>query len=78
MTIAQFLNSLRENGLDENITVKTLIEIIEAQKSLCDNFWYEQTERHARTIIKEICDWEVEPASAGAQRSAGLPLLGNL
>jgi len=61
MTITQFLNELRErDGFDEDVTVKELVEIIEAQKSLCDNFWYEQTERHARTIIREICDWEVE------------------
>jgi len=61
MTITKYLNEIRErDGFDEDVTVKTLIEIIEAQKSLCDNFWYEQTESHARTIIREICDWEVE------------------
>ena len=59
MYITKYLNELRENGFDEDATVKNLVEIIEAQKTLCDNFWFEQTERHAREIINEICDWEV-------------------
>jgi hypothetical protein len=40
--------------------VLRLITIIEAQRKLCDNFWYEQTYSHAREVINEICEWEVE------------------
>lgn len=59
MHITKYINEIREKGFDNNITVKNLLGIIESQKTMCDNFWFNPTMMHARSIFSEICDWEV-------------------
>lgn len=60
MHITKYLNEIEEKGYDNNITVKQLVEIVRAQKTLCDNYYYNPTWRHAEAVINEICNLEVD------------------
>lgn len=58
--ITKYLNEIEEKGYDNNITVRQLVEIVRAQKTLCDNYYFNPTWRHAENVINEICDLEVD------------------
>ena len=60
MHITKYLNEIEEKEYDNNITVKRLVEIVRSQKTLCDNYYFNPTWRHAETIINEICNLEVD------------------
>ena len=60
MHVTKYLNEIEEKGYDNNLTVKTLVEVVRAMKTLCDNYHFNPTRRHGEAVISEISDFEVE------------------